>query len=271
MIHPRDLTPPRAEGEAVVTVRRRDGRDRLARLRQQGSAKCLLPRRPGAPEAVLLNTAGGITGGDRLRYTAGAEAGAALSVATQAAERLYRAPAEGPPGRMHVRLTVGPGATLLWAPQETIAFDGARFHRRLEAEAAPDARLLILESLVLGRTAMGERVARAEIRDDWRVRRGGALVFADALRLSGETEAATGGPATFGGRIAAASLLYMAPDAEARLADARAVLPETGGASHWNGCLAIRILAEDGQALRRHLMALLGAIAPLPIPHVWTL
>nr|MBA3326547.1 urease accessory protein UreD [Paracoccaceae bacterium] len=57
----------RARGRAEVAVSRREGAVRLDRLYQQGCAKALLPRSGGpAPEAVLINTAGGLTGGDRI-------------------------------------------------------------------------------------------------------------------------------------------------------------------------------------------------------------
>jgi urease accessory protein len=49
---------------------------RLKRLAQAGSAKAMMPRMHGrAPEVVFLNTAGGLTGGDRLDYAVELRAG----------------------------------------------------------------------------------------------------------------------------------------------------------------------------------------------------
>src|SRR5580700_4029323 len=59
----------RARGFAQIGVRRDDGgRSRLERLYQSGSAKVRLPRvAADAPlQAILINTAGGLTGGDEL-------------------------------------------------------------------------------------------------------------------------------------------------------------------------------------------------------------
>jgi len=276
-ITPRDRpaapAQPRAVGEARVSARLREGRPVLGALRQQGSAKIGLPRQaPGAPvEAVFLNTAGGITGGDRFDLSAEAEAGARLVATTQAAERLYRAQ-PGEVGRVVTRLRVDAGARLDWLPQETIVFDGAALDRRLEADIAPDGTLLAIESWIFGRLAMGEEVRRASLSDQWRVRRGGKLVFAEAFRIDGPVAEALDRPAVLGGMRAMATLLYAAPDAEDRIGAVRARLPETiAGASAWNGLLTARIAARDGMALRAVLTPLLTELLGAPPPRVWSL
>lgn len=263
----RSEAQPRAIGTARIGVALDGGRTRLKDLYQQGSAKCLLPRGAGV-EAVLLNTAGGITGGDHLRYQADVGPGARLTLTTQAAERIYRAQ-PGLTGRIDVRLTLGAGAALDWLPQETILFDRCALARRLEVDMAPDARLLVVEPLVLGRAAMGERVSQAVLTDHWRIRRGGTLVYADALRLTGPVADTAARPGVLGGARALASLVYIAPDAPDRLAEARALLPDAdAGASAWNGLMAIRMVAADSALLRKSLARfLLGFCGALP--RVW--
>ena len=44
--------------------------------------------------------------------------------------------------------------------------------------------LLAVESIVLGRTAMGETAHDVVLTDAWRIRRGGRLVFADRPGLT---------------------------------------------------------------------------------------
>jgi len=268
------LSPPRADGAVRVAVEVRDGCTRLSDLAQRGAAKCMVPRVPGRVEAVLLNTAGGITGGDRFRWEAAAGPGATLTLATQTAERLYRAEA-GPAARGESRLTVAAGARIDWLAQETILFDGCALDRRLDADMAEDATLTVVEPLVLGRAAMGETVRLAHLTDHWRIRRGGRLVYADALRLSGDIAAITARPATWNGHRAGASLVHVAPGAETRLDALRARLADLdgveGGASAWNGLVALRLLAPDGQCLRAALLALLGVLRADPMPRVWTM
>ncbi len=262
----RSETLPRARGAAAVAVRVAGGRSRLARLRHEGCAKCLLPRAPGAPQAVLINTSGGLTGGDRISWTAEAEAGAELTVTTQAAERIYRA--AGGEARVTTRLTLARGATLRWLPQETILFDGGRLERSLEVEMAPDTRLLALEAVVLGRAAMGETVRSGHLIDRWRVTRAGRLLHADTLRLSGPVADIAARPGVFAGHRAAATLLYVGADAADRLTALRTALPATAGASALGERLVIRLLAPDARALRAILAPLVGRFGP--IPAVWS-
>ncbi|MGF1500770.1 MAG: urease accessory protein UreD [Paracoccaceae bacterium] len=271
----RPVGPPRAEGRIAVSGRAAAGRTRLSHLFQQGSAKCLLPRvvgPGGALEAVLLNTAGGITGGDRFEIAAEAGPGARLTLATQAAERVYRA-ASGT-GRIDTRLVLGTGARIDWLPQETILYDAGALARTLTVEMAADASLLAVEPFVLGRTAMGERVRQAAFTDDWRVYRAGRLVYADALSLTGAFERFAA-PALLAGRTAGASLLYVAPDAEVRargLAPGLDTPPEgcLAGLSACDGVLAARLLAPDGRRLRILLARLLAELRG-ELPRVWTL
>lgn len=263
---------PRAVGAVAVSALAEGGRSRLGRLRQEGSLKLLFPRPAGpALEGVLLNTAGGLTGGDRMQVQAEAGPGARLLVSTQAAERAYRAAGEVP-ARAAVALAAGEGARIDWLPQETILFEGCRLHRALRADLHASATLLAVEPLLLGRLARGERLADAAFRDRWEVRREGRLVFADALRLEGDLEARLGRAATLGGARALATLLMAGPGAEAMLSPLRALLPPASGASLVReGVLVARLLAEDGFALRRSLLPIITLLRGASPPRVWML
>lgn len=268
------VPPPlqRAFGAGRIKAKAEAGTTRLERLYQDGCAKIRLPRDHAATslEAVLINTAGGLTGGDRLGWRAEAGPGAALTLTTPACEKVYRAR----DGRAEttVALTLGAGARLDWLPQETILFDGGALSRRLEADLAADARLLVVEAVVLGRTAMGESVRRGELRDRWRIRRDGRLIFADDLAFSGAVaDLADRAPLLAGGR-AFASLLLVAQDAERLLVPLRQVIGDAGGSSAFEGKLFCRIAAADGLALRRALLPALKVLQDgEPCPRVWRL
>ena len=250
----------------------------LARLEQHGSAKVRLPRGPrGTLSAVTLNTAGGLTGDDRIDWAASAGERSRLTVASAACEKVYRT--HGPPARQTTRLDVGPGARLDWLPQETILFDGSSLHRELEATLAPGARLLVAEALVFGRRASGERLERVEVRDRWRVRGpDGRLLHAEDLRLAGDWREVSGGRGTLGGHGAMATVLY-GEDAPAetfeRLADRvhasiDASASATGGVSVLARRLVVRLVAPTGFELRRALLPCLAALQDgLPVPRVW--
>lgn len=264
---PHRLTP-RAQG--VLRVGVHDG-NRLANLRQQGASKALFPRHAG-PDllAVTLNTAGGVTGGDRFAITGEAAAGSHLTLTTQTAERIYKAQ-PGQTARMTTDLTIAPGGRIDWLPQETILFNRARLRRRLSVHMAHDARFLAVETLVLGRALMGERVETAFLKDDVRITRAGELIFADAIALEGAVSdhmaaAWCGGPA---GCIA--SVTCVSPDAENHLAFLRDLILPTGGVSLIrDGVLFARLLMPDSFDMRRVLIPILIALRG-PLPPTWTL
>ena len=262
----------RATGELAVSARVRDGVTALDGLRQAGCLKARFPRRlrPDWMDVVMLNTSGGIAGGDRLDNRFGVGTGARVTIAAQAAERFYRALPGSAPSTVRTRIEIGSGAAAEWLPQETILFDRCALDRKLEIDLAADAWFLGLESLVFGRAAMGERVARGSVCDLIRVRHDGRLKLHDAVRLEGEIEAVLRGKAVANGARALATLVHVAPEAESRLDAVRAVLPDEAGASAWEGMLIVRLLAVTGAALRASVVAVLDVLrGGRPLPRVW--
>ncbi len=260
----------RARGAGRIVVAADGGRTRLVRLFQDGCGKVRLPRdaRAVGLEAVLINSSGGLTGGDYMEWLATVGDGARLTLSTQACEKVYRA--RDGEARQRVGLILGDGARLDWLPQETILFDGGALSRTLEADLAADARLLVVEAVILGRTAMAETVRHGLLRDRWRIRREGRLVFADDLRLDGAIAELTAKAPVLGGGRAFASLLLVDDDAGRLLAPLRAVLGRHGGASFFDGKLFARVVAPDGFILREALLPALEILRDgEPLPRVW--
>lgn len=266
-------------GEAALGVRAEGGVTRLAELHQRDPLSLRLPQpaRGDIFEASLITTSGGVVGGDSLRIEVTAGAGSALRVYPQAAEKVYRS--LGADSRIAVSLTAAPGAWLEWLPQETIVFDGARLRRDTDIDLAAGARVLAGEFLVFGRRASGERLSRGLIHDGWRLRRGGKLIWADALHAEGDLAAPLASAACLGGVTAFASLIYAAEDAAAQLEPLRALLTEeNAGAQHAltavNGLIVGRFLGE-ALAVRRAYGAFWAAarahLAGLPaaLPRLW--
>lgn len=264
------LQRQRSEGRVRIAAAQFGAVTRVADLAEGGAMRLRVPRGGPGLEAVIVNTAGGVCCGDRFTIEASAGPRAHLTVATPAAEKVYRS--DGPLAETSVSLAAEAGAWLEWLPQETILFDRARLKRRYEVDLASDATLLSFEALMLGRLAHGDAMGAGHLEDHWRIRRGGALIFADAFRLSGPIGVLLGRPAVAGGGRALATLLYIAPDAEARLEEARDYLegvPCEAGASAWNGILAVRWLAPDIGTLRRAATSFLMAFRKAPLPRVW--
>lgn len=260
----------RTEGAARIAFKHDSGATRLDRLHQSGAAKVRFPHRPAEnpPEAVLINTAGGLTGGDRMAVSIDLAAACRAVATSQACEKIYRS-SEGP-AEIHTALTLGAGARLDWLPQETILFDGARLSRRLEADLAAGAELLAIEALIFGRTAHGEMVRSGFFADRWRIRRDGRLVFADDLSFDWTDADLLRRSATLDSAAAMATVLFVSAEPERRLDAARAIVGEAGGVSAWNGKLVARIVAPSGLALRRTLIPLLAALRDgASLPKLW--
>lgn len=256
VISPSERIPAAVSGAAEVRYARKGGVTRLQHLYQRDPLRVLFPASedPAMPVAVLVNTSGGLVGGDRLAIAATVGDGAAALLTSQAAEKVYRS--TGRDCRVDVDLTVGAGARMEWLPHETILFEGARLRRRIGADVAPRGRLMAAELLVFGRTARGERLTRGLARDAWEIRRQGRLVWADALHLDGDLAHAIANPAGFAGAVACATFVYAADDAAERIELARGLLPANdegglrSGATIVNGVLVVRWLAREAFALR---------------------
>ncbi len=263
----------RARGTLRISFKRRDAATVLDGLRQEGCLKARFPRiEHGAWNGVVtLNSSGGVAGGDHLDTTISAGPGTQATVASQAAERFYRALPGTARAQVSTTVHVAPGGALEWLPQESILFDRCAVQRRLSVDLASDAWFLSVEQLVFGRTAMGEAVHEARLRDLIQVRRDGRLLLHDAIRLDGPVQSLLDHRATGGAARGVATLIHAAPDAETKLDPLRQALAgHDAGASAWNGMLIARIVAPDGACLRAAVVAGLAVLrAGRPLPRVW--
>ena len=261
----------RAVSRVALAVARHAGVTRRARVHEEGSLRVRCPGPPAAElEAVLVNTAGGIAGGDHCEIDVNVAPGAALVVTTAAAEKIYRTLA--PAATVDVKLAVGSGGALAWLPQETILFDRSRLERSITIDLAEDARLVLAEVIVFGRSGMGETVHAGALFDRWRLRRGGRLVHAEGVRLDGAVAARLAEPAIAKGGIAIATVL-LAPGDDSAVVAIRAFgesFRGEVGASAWNGIAVVRLAAADGAALRHDLVKVLSVVRAAPLPRLWS-
>lgn len=259
----------RARGQIVLDVDATGGRSRRSRVHEEGSLRVRFPHRAAdALEAVIVNTAGGMTGGDRFSIALSVAPGAKLTACTAAAEKIYRS--TGDDAEVKISLAVGDDARLAWLPQETILFDRSRLQRSIDIELAAGASLVVAEAVVFGRTAMGEATNEGCFRDRWRVRRAGKLIFADSVRLEGDIAASLGRRAAAAGGKAIATVL-IAPCHDG-VVDAVRALDERFagevGVSAWNGIALVRFCARDGAVLRHDLISVLAALGA-SVPRLW--
>ena len=272
-MHTGRIAQPRAIGSGKLSVQADpSGKTRLDGLRQSGSTKLVFPRaRRNDADVILVNTAGGITGGDAYDLDVTVRAGAALTLTTQAAERAYRAQ-RGEVGRVTTRLHVHKDACFHWLPQELILFNRCSLARSLHVDLEPGARFLMVEPVVFGRAAMDETLEDVYFQDRIKIMRSGTRLYMDAMTLTGAATAHLAKPAIAGGAGAMASVVFVDPQAAHHLTAVRAMLPGTAGASLLaEDTLVIRQLALDSFELRRSLIPVLEHLTQQTLPASWRL
>jgi urease accessory protein len=267
----------RADGGVRIRFGAAGAMTKRLELHERGGYRARFPGAPGELpcEAVLINTGGGMAGGDRMRAEISLDADSSALVTTQAAEKIYRS--QGSDTVVETHLALGAAARLDWLPQETILFSGGRLRRSLDVTMAQDAHLLACESLYFGRVAMGELLESGLFQDRWRIRRKTvdgrtALVFAEDVRLEGLMNLTLARKAVAAGARAIATVVILRPDAASLLDKARTALENATsecGVSAWNGILLARLLAVDAAHLRADLAQLITSLRGSPMPRSW--
>jgi len=278
--NPSDKDLQRAEGSSRIVLSGSESGTRIVDVFQRSPIRIMFPRACGGAieEAVLINTAGGIAGGDRLEFGVTALANASIAVTSQAAEKVYRALSE--PARITTKLKAGEATKLAWLPQETIIFNSGRLSRETEIELSSGAELLALEWLVLGRAAHGEEMIGGEITDSWRVKKDSRLIWADSFRVTDEMFPHLHRKALLSNCKALATLIYFGPYLDKQLEFVRDTTPFLG-CCHWaatsvGGLIIVRFAAEVSSCLRHALRSFLQQFhrelgpGPFRVPKMWS-
>jgi urease accessory protein len=277
--NPSDKDLQRAEGSGRMVLSGSDNGTRIVDVFQRSPIRIMFPSSGGSAveEAVLINTAGGIAGGDWLECSVTALANASIAVPSQAAEKVYRALSE--PARITTKLKACEAAKLAWLPQETIVFDSGRLSRETEIELSSGAELLALEWLVLGRAAHGEKMVGGHLTDSWRVKKDGRLIWADTFRLTDEMFPHLHRRALLSNYKAIGTLIYFGPCLDTRLEFLRDIARSLGchcAATLVGGLLIVRFAAEVSSDLRHALCSLLHQFnrelgpGPFRVPKMWS-
>jgi urease accessory protein len=222
-------------GSLELIFTRRHDATQLAHNQVKAPLKVQRPFYPEGPEvchSVILHTAGGVVGGDRLSLNLHLEPQARALITTAAASKIYRS--NGPEARQHVRVRVADGACLEWLPQETIVFNSAIYRQDLQVELAPGASWLSWEIVRFGRSARGERFLQGEWRSYTEIWQQGRPLWIDRQWLPAGEEIITS-PHGLAGQPVVGSLVWVGSAVsselvkEARLLwDARSTVGEAG-------------------------------------------
>lgn len=265
----------RAFGSASVAFKSLGSKTKLDRLYQTGCAKIRLPKSYDAfAEAVLINTSGGITGGDRLEWNVTLGENTNAVITTQASERAYKATSGV--AKVKTRIDVAAGSTCHWLPQETILFEQSALSRSLEINLAEGAKLLALEAVMLGRAAMGENIENCIFKDRWRIRQNGKLIFADDIKLDGVIANIERSTALLNGNKCFATMVYVGNEDDEQLNTLVSQLREKATSeqmafSAFGGKMIARFTAQDTYELRKILIPVLKQLRTADVPKVWRL
>ncbi|WP_068088195.1 urease accessory protein UreD [Polycladidibacter stylochi] len=290
-INPQPLIMQRSTGRGLVRVKAGQGgvaghSTRLDSLWQEGAAKIRLPKSYSTmPEAVLINTSGGLTGGDSLHWTAEAGDRTRLCITTQACEKLYAATSDAPAAKVDSCLLLGAGAEVHWLPQETIVCNNSKIKRGLNVQLDETARFLAIESFVFGRQHMGEHITNTQISDIWRIHRGNKLCHAENFKLQGNVVHQLAGRSLINNLSACATIVYVGPECQDQLnatvqslkvklglTNAKAQMQQFISVCAMPHKIVVRVLAQDSFRLRQKLRPLLEVLRPeLALPKYWSL
>ncbi|MEM8540697.1 MAG: urease accessory protein UreD [Pseudomonadota bacterium] len=268
----------RSIGEGRLATKASDGKTQILDLYQKSNAKIRIPKSyDQSLEAVLINTSGGMTGGDQLSWEIEAGKSSHAIITTQACEKIYKSEA----GTAYIQSTikVDENASVEWLPQETILFDEGRLQRSIDIQLANSAHFIGLEAVVLGRQAMGEPARNIKLSDKWRIKRDGKLIHADDVKMNGNIEKLISHQSVLDGAASFATLVICLPDAQQSRSELligamrNAITPNANwSVSGMADKIVARFVAQDMYALRQTLVPVLTAARESrDIPKVWRL
>jgi urease accessory protein len=215
------MSHPKTEwqGSLELVYANDQGKTRLVRDRITSPLKVQRPFYPegqGVCHTVVLHTAGGMVGGDRLSQTIHLQENAQALITTAAASKIYRS--NGQRARQQIHIHVEAGACLEWLPQQTIVFNGAVYQQQMTVELAPGASWLAWEITRFGRTARKERFLQGDWRSHTEIWQQGHPLWIDRQWLPGG-EAVLDSPHGLAGQPIVGTLIWIGQPVSSEIVD----------------------------------------------------
>lgn len=259
---------PRAQGALRLST---IGDSEIQELFQQGATKVLFPRHNNRLECIMINTSGGLTGGDEFSNIITCRDRSLLTLTTQGCERIYRS-VDNTSAIVENNIILKGSSSICWLPQETIVFDQGRINRKLKVELSSEAEALIVEPIIFGRLAMGEINISGHFDDMVQIKLENKIIFFDRTYLSGNISNILKRPAVADGFLATALLIYKSVKAKSFLETVRDQLNTKSGVSLISDdFLVMRLLAPTGYELRKMLVPIINEITNKNLPKTWGL
>ena len=257
----------RATGTLKATII--GSQNRIGELYQEGSSRIFFPKNfSKIKECVVINTAGGITGGDKFECSIEAAEESSIVVTTQASEKIYKA--SNGSAEVEATFFVRKNSKLLWLPQDTILFSKSDLSRKITIRIEDNSEFLAFDQIVLGRSAMGENIKKSNFNDNWKIYKGDKLIYFDQ---SGWKESVPLHCAGLKGIKSYASFYYVGAKAVAYEQKLKNMKKDNEnvyfGSSLRNDCLLVRMFGSDAKAIKDRAIDLLLEIWQVDTPNVW--
>ncbi|WP_457968394.1 urease accessory protein UreD [Pseudomonas sp. R4-84] len=235
--------------------------------------KHLYAEGPEVCQHIIVHPPGGIAGGDRLDISAQVGQGAWAQLTSPGAAKWYRAAG---PAYQQLSLSVAPGATLEWLPQETIVFSAAQAELSTNIDLQGDARLFYWDIVALGRPASGERFDVGHFQSWLDIRRDGQLLWHERQRIAGG-DGLLDSPIGLGGDPVFATLLVTG-EVDSELLERCRSLDHAvrGDLTQLPGLVVARCLASEALLARGWLIELWRLLRPALLgreavpPRIWS-
>ncbi|HIK43422.1 MAG TPA: urease accessory protein UreD [Leptolyngbyaceae cyanobacterium M65_K2018_010] len=282
-MEPKPLAPNQGwHGQAHLVYARQAEKTVLVKGFTQAPLKLQKPlylEGPAVCQTVLVHTAGGMVGGDRLTVQVHLQPDSRGLVTTAAAHKIYgsqaaagQAPAPLRGAEQRVEIHLASGSCLEWLPQETILFNGANYDQHLRVALPPGAIWCGWEVTRFGRSARGERFDQGQWRSHLEVWQGDRPLWLDRQSLTGGS-AALDSPNGLGGQAVVGSFALVgflpATDLVNELRELwEAAWPGEGGVTRLQTGLLCRYRGPSSEVARRWFVSLWGHLRPFYLGRV---
>lgn len=177
------------QGQLRLTYARQGNQTQIIDALAQAPLKVQRPFYPEGPEvchSVVLHTAGGMVGGDRLQIDLRLQPHTHALLTTAAATKIYRS--NGLESTQTLQIHIAAGGILEWLPQDTIVFDQALYRQDVRVDLEPGAHWLGWEITRFGRSARGEKFVQGNWRSHTEVWQNQQPLWIDRQWLPGNSD-----------------------------------------------------------------------------------
>ena len=204
-----EINPSQWQGILELDYQKINNSTQLVKAYSQAPLKIQRSFYPEGQEichSIILHTAGGMVGGDRLSQTINLQPETQVLLTTPAASKIYRS--SGETAQNTINIEIQEQAYLEFIPRDIIIFNGAIFSQNLRVNLDPNACYLGWEITRFGRTARGEIFNQGQWKSCTEIWQNGCPVWVDRQGFIANEEILNS-PHGLGGKPVIATLTWV--------------------------------------------------------------